>query len=194
MIDIFDAALPPIKLAISAIRRASWSLATHRLTLPFLFLIVCMATLWALSRIMEASRRSLLSGSVCEGQTGPRSSIVSVRAYPVPHIRLVSSSSDELTVVVEVTSPATLPTWAGDDDAGRVLLEDVRSGVVDTVMLGGAIWHALPHTTMGGCLTLTSLTITSFPVPGAVTGSFSAGWSDGLGGSALIIAFRHDSD
>lgn len=145
----------------------------HRLVRPALLFLVCAATLVAVSVSIWAGPAS------CSDALGSQLATSSVRAYIVPSIKS-KTSSDGLTVTIQLMS----------EGGGGSLLEDVRSGLVDTLILGGTAWLAASGPD-GLSLLLATRVAPSCPV--RVLTSDHATWATGwaqTGASALVLAFR----
>lgn len=186
MIDIFDEVIPPVRLAMTKSIRATWAIITHRLTPPFVFLLLCMMILMASFLSLRSTGLSLAACDSASNESA--STLTSVRAYPVPFLKFVSSSLNGQTVTVSVTSAA--PVHAGDDDAGSALHRDVQMKFVDTVLIGGTTWRAQVHKSITGALVLSPVVIQSFPI--SVLTSETSTWVNGwgvAGGSTLVIGF-----
>lgn len=165
---------------------------THHLIPPALFLSVSLALLGAVSSGMRSTRSHLLSidNNITQTVRG-RSLLPALRAYPVGQISVLSTSADGLTVVVDL-----FVSDQGDSDAGATLYADVRSKLVDTLLLAGTSWRALPDGGKG--LKLTRCVIPFLPVPMAgSSGSMQApAWTTSWGvkgAGALVLAFRDSS-
>lgn len=185
MLDIFDEVAPTVQVAVAQSRKVTWAIITHRLTAPFVFLLVCMVTLAACSASLKATSQSL---AVCTISSDVPSTLVSVHAYPVPLLRVISTALDLSTVAIHVTGAS--PVFAGDDDAGKALYRDVQLGMVNTVFVGGTTWRAQVHKSISGALSLSPVTIQSFPLP--ILTSETSTWVNGwglTGASTLVIAF-----
>lgn len=159
---------------------------THHLFPPALFLGVSLALLAAVSSGMRATRSQLLSidNNITQTVRG-KSLLPAIRAYPVGKITVSSASTDGLTAVVELHVSN-----QGNTDAGNALYADVRSMLVDTLLLAGTSWRALPNG--GSGLRLTRCVIPFPPVPLSVSTAWTTSW--GLqGAGALVFAFRDTS-
>lgn len=154
--------------------------ASHRLIPPLLLFLGCGVALVVVSHGMSMS-----TSDVGKGFSGVAkfAKLPSLRAYIVPLIRVLSQSTDKLSVTIQIS----------DTDA---LLADVRSGLVNTLFLGGSTWVAVGGPGQG-TLNLISHVVPSSPVhvlpQDHVT--WTTGWAQTPPGAAgaLVIAFGDPS-
>lgn len=161
---------------------------THRLLPPVLFFCVCAATLAAVSHSMWVPLTP--GGETTSTRTPTKyATFSSVRAYLVPQIQVAFLSADTLTVTIVVSGSGT-----GTGAGAASLLEDVQSGLINVLLIGGTTWAVVLGPS--GSLVLQSYTVPTSPVKVVTAGlpTWTTVWgSSGSGAGALVIAFKDPS-